>query len=334
MSKPALATNHPLEVSISLALMFLLVAWCLDLLYPFIEPVLWGVIIAVSVAPLYHLLNDKIGNKRKLSATIIILGFLAIIIVPAYLLIRSSTATLVSIGESLADGSFNIPPPDQSVADWPIIGERAYSTWKAFSINIEDAIIQYKAQVTQIGIWLADSVMSLSSDILGFLLSIIISGVLLATKGTRDISRQFFIKLAGSRGNEFATLTEKTISSVTKGILGVAVLQGVIFGVLFSLAGIPYPILWATLGMMLSILQIPTTILAIPVAIYLFSITGATSATIWSIIIILSSFIDSIMKPILLGQGVFRRIVHELDAFIGLHVGEVGFSQLAALHAR
>ena len=50
--------------------------------------------------------------------------------------------------------------------------------------------------------------------------------------------------------------------------------------------------------MMISILQIPTTILAIPVAIYLFSVSSATSATIWSIIIILSSFIDSVLKRI------------------------------------
>ncbi len=307
----------------------------LVLLYPFIEPVLWGVIIAVSVAPLYQLLNKKIGNRPKLSAAIIILVFLAIIIVPAYLLIRSSTGTLISMGEHLADGTFNIPPPDDSVAEWPLIGEKAYSTWKAFSENIEDSIIRYKAQFTQIGLWLADSVMSLSTDIAGFILSIIISGILLATKGTREITHKFFVKLAGDRGNEFAHLTEKTISSVTKGILGVAVLQGVIFGILFSIAGIPYPILWATLGMMLSILQIPTTLLAIPIAIYLFSVSSATSATIWSIIIILSSFVDSVMKPILLGQGaavptlvIFLGAIggFMVSGFLGLFTGAIVLS--------
>lgn len=295
--------NNSIEVSIRLVFLFILVAWCLVIIYPFVEPVLWGVIIAVSIAPLYKLLNNKLGDKPKLSATIIILVFLAIIITPAYFLVSASTKSLITIGQKLADGNFHIPPPDASVADWPLIGDKAYNAWKAFSGNLEGAVMQYQEQITELGKSLVNSVMSFSSGVLGFILSIIISGVLLATKGTKNITQLFFVRLAGSKGNEFADLTEKTISGVTKGILGVAVLQGVIFGVLFSLAGVPYAILWATLGMMISILQIPTTILAIPVAIYLFSVSSATSATIWSIIIILSSFVDSVLKPILLGKG-------------------------------
>jgi predicted PurR-regulated permease PerM len=327
--------NKSIEVSIRLALLFLLVAWCLVLIYPFIEPVLWGVIIAVSISPLYHLLNNKIGDRPKLSATIIIFVFLAIIIVPAFILIRSSTDTLITIGKELADGSFHIPPPDEKVAEWPIIGERAYSIWSDFSENLQETIFQYRSQVKEIGLWLADSVMSFSGDLLGFFLSIIISGILLATKGTNEITHKFFIKLAGNRGNEFAALTEKTISSVTKGILGVAVLQGVVFGILFSLAGIPYAILWATVGMMLSILQIPTTILAIPIAIYLFSVSSVTSATIWSIVIVLSSFVDSVMKPLLLGQGaavptlvIFLGAIggFMVSGFLGLFTGAIVLS--------
>ena len=337
MPNPSLenTVNNSIEVSIRLVFLFILVAWCMVILYPFIEPVLWGVIIAVSIAPLYKLLNNKLGDKPKLSATIIILVFLAIIITPAYFLISASTKNLMLIGVKLADGTFHIPPPDASVADWPLIGEQTYDLWKGISVNLEGAIIQYQEQITEVVKSLVSSVMSFSSGVLGFLLSIIISGVLLATKGTKNISRLFFVRLAGSKGNEFAELTEKTISGVTKGILGVAVLQGVVFGILFSLAGIPYAVLWATLGMMISILQIPTTILAIPVAIYLFSVNSATSATIWSIIIILSSFVDSVLKPILLGQGaavptlvIFLGAIggFMVSGFLGLFTGAIVLS--------
>lgn len=305
MPNPSLekTVKNSIEVSIRLVFLFILIAWCMVIIYPFIEPVLWGIIIAVSISPLYKLLNNKLGDKPKLSATIIIIVFLAIIITPAYFLISASTKSMITIGEKLASGTFHIPPPDASVADWPLIGEMIYNAWSAFSSNLEGAVIQYQEQITNLGKSLVNSVMSFSSGVLGFILSIIISGVLLATKGTKNITQMFFIRLAGDKGNDFAELAEKTISGVTKGILGVAVLQGVIFGILFSLAGVPYAILWATLGMMISILQIPTTILAIPIAIYLFSVSSATSATIWSIIIILSSFVDSVLKPILLGKG-------------------------------
>ncbi len=327
--------NNSIEVSIRLVFLFILVGWCLLILYPFTSPVIWGVIIAVSISPLYKLLNNKLGDRPKLSAAIIIIVFLAIIITPAFLLISASSKSLVVIGEKLTDGTFSIPPPDASVAEWPIIGESAYNAWSAFSVSLEQGVIQYKEQVTEITKTLVSSVMSFSTGVLGFILSIIISGILLATKGTKNITQMFFNKLAGSRGHEFAELTEKTISGVTKGILGVAVLQGVIFGILFSLAGIPYAILWATLGMMISILQIPTTILAIPVAIYLFSVSSATSATIWSIVIILSSFVDSVLKPILLGQGasvpmlvIFLGAIggFMVSGFLGLFTGAIVLS--------
>jgi predicted PurR-regulated permease PerM len=327
--------NNSIEVSIRLVFLFILIAWCMVIIYPFVEPVLWGVIIAVSIAPLYKSLNNKLGDKPKLSATIIILVFLALIITPAYFLVSASTKSLINIGEKLTNGTFHIPPPDASVAEWPLIGEKAFNAWSAFSSNLEGAVVQYQEQITELVKSLVNSVMSFSSGVLGFILAIIISGVLLATKGTKNITNMFFIRIAGDKGNEFAELTEKTISGVTKGILGVAVLQGVIFGVLFSLAGVPYAILWATLGMMISILQIPTTILAIPVAIYLFSVSSVTSATIWSIIIILASFVDSILKPILLGKGasvpmlvIFLGAIggFMVSGFLGLFTGAIVLS--------
>ena len=60
-----------------------------------------------------------------------------------------------------------------------------------------------------------------------------------------------------------------------------------------------YGILWATLGMIILILQIPTALLIIPVAAYLSHISSASCATIWSAIITSTSFVDYALKPIL-----------------------------------
>ena len=73
------------EVSIRLILMFIIIAWCLLLLLPFIEPVLWGIIIAVSVSPLYLKINKKLRDKPKLTAAIIVLAFFAVLIIPSFL---------------------------------------------------------------------------------------------------------------------------------------------------------------------------------------------------------------------------------------------------------
>ena len=74
-------------------------------------------------------------------------------------------------------------------------------------------------------------------------------------------------------------------------------------GVLF------YGILWATLGMIISISQIPTARLVIPVAAYLSHISSATRATIWSAIITSTSFLYYALKRTLLGKDIFPMLL-------------------------
>lgn len=106
-----------IEVSIRLILMFIIIAWCLLLLLPFIEPVLWGVIIAVSVSPLYLSINKKLGDKPKLTAAIIVLAFFAVLIIPSFLIVSSMTDSVGELMDLMENSELKIPPPDASVED-------------------------------------------------------------------------------------------------------------------------------------------------------------------------------------------------------------------------
>lgn len=46
-------TQNTIEAAIRLGLLLLLAAWCFRIVYPFIEPVMWGVIIAVAIYPVF-----------------------------------------------------------------------------------------------------------------------------------------------------------------------------------------------------------------------------------------------------------------------------------------
>ena len=126
-----------IEVSIRLILVFIIIAWCLFLLLPFLEPVLWGVIIAVSISPLYLSINKRFGDKPKLTSAVIVIAFLAILIVPSFVLVSSLSEKVSGLTDLMDNGEFKIPPPDAKVADWPLIGDKVYSAWSSFSVNIE-----------------------------------------------------------------------------------------------------------------------------------------------------------------------------------------------------
>lgn len=327
--------HYAIETAIRLGFLILLLAWCFQILYPFAGVIMWGIILALATAPIYDTLNSKFGDKPKLASSIIIIFGLLIIIIPSWLFLDSMLTGVKEINQSLVDGTLTIPPPSDKVADWPIIGDKIYDVWKLASHNLEGAILKYKDQITGIAGGLLEGVLSMGGSILQFILATIIAGILLATKGTDNVARKFFTKLVGARGDEFAEVSVKIVRNVTKGVLGVALIQSVLVGLGFLLAGVPYAGLWALVVLILAILQLPPLLVILPVILYLFSAVNILPATLWTIYLILAGASDNLLKPILLGKGapvpmlvIFLGVIggFMLSGFMGLFTGAIVIS--------
>ena len=297
--------SNSIEVSLRLIFLFILLAWCLALLVPFIIPVLWGVIIAVSIAPLFSWLSQKLGNRKAWAAGIITIVLLAVILVPVIFLFASVADDVHRIGEQLVNKQLNIPPPKAEVADWPLVGKKVYAAWDLAARQPEVLIAKYGDQIRTAGKWFIGAALGLTGDIMKLMLSIIIAGVLLATPGTKEFTYKFFIKMVGDQGEEFTMLTEKTIRNVTKGILGVAVIQSSMLALLFFFAGVPYVGLLFVICLALGIMQLPAVPVSIFAIVWLFN-NGDASTTmnlVWTALILLAGLADNVLKPILLGKG-------------------------------
>ncbi len=296
--------KNAVDLTIRLGFLLLLIAWCLMILYPFLSPVLWGVIIAVSLQSLYERLKNKLGNRKKLSATIITIFFLCIILIPGYLMFESLVDGLKTIGSQLENGEFKIPPPKADVKDWPVIGNKLYVFWDLSSQNLDKAMVEYKEQISAFGHKMVSAFVGVGTGILMLALSIIIAGILLVnSEGGGKIAKKVFRKIVGEKGDEFTEISIITIKNVTKGILGVAFIQAALVGLGFVFAGVPYAGLWALLVLILAIVQLPATIVVLPVVVYLFSAMSTVGATLWAIYLLVAGASDNILKPILLGKG-------------------------------
>ncbi len=327
--------HYTIETAIRLGFLFLLLAWCLQIIYPFAGIVLWGVILALAFTPIFDFINAKIGNKPKLTSVIIVISGLLIILIPSWLFLDSMIMGVQEINKSLNAGKLTIPPPTESVADWPLIGDQVYNTWKLASDNLEQVILKYKDQISGVASALMGGVLSIGGSVLQFLLSTIIAGILLATKGTDIAARKFFKKLVGAKGDEFTDVAETIVRNVTKGVIGVAIIQSVLVGIGFLLAGVPYAGLWALLVMILAILQLPPLLVILPVILYLFSTTSTLPASLWTAYLLLAGASDNFLKPILLGKGapvpmlvIFLGVIggFMLSGFIGLFTGAIAIS--------
>ena len=324
-----------IDIFIRLGFLALLIAWCFQIIFPFSGVILWAIILALAIAPAYNSLNRKLGDKPKLSASIIIICGLLFITIPSWLFLDSIIEGAKEFNLRLNDGTLSIPPPDKKVEGWPIIGENLYNSWQQASANFEGFILKYQDQVKQIASKLFESFLGIGGSILQFVLATIIAGILLATKGTDQVSRKFFNKLVGKQGDEFTDVTAKTVGNVTKGVLGVAIIQAVLVGIGFLLAGVPYAGIWALIVMILAILQLPPLLVILPVILYLFSENSTLFASLWTVYLLLAGASDNFLKPILLGKGapvpmlvIFLGVIggFMLSGFIGLFTGAIVLS--------
>ena len=55
--------SNALEATIRIGVLILLAAWCFDIVKPFIIPIVWGIIIAVSIYPGFLRLRKAIGER-------------------------------------------------------------------------------------------------------------------------------------------------------------------------------------------------------------------------------------------------------------------------------
>ncbi len=138
-----------------------------------------------------------------------------------------------------------------------------------------------------------------------FVLAILIAGALLAnSEAAGRATRAVANRLAGERGLEFASVAEQTVRSVASGILGVALIQALLAGLGFLVAGVPAAGLLTLICLVFGVIQLGVVIVLIPVVIYLFSTADMVTAVGFLIWAILVAPVDNILKPILLGRGV------------------------------
>ena len=290
---------------LQLGALLILLMWCYMIVAPFVTIMVWGLIISVALYPTHTALTARLGGRAKMSSGILVMVGLAIIIVPTWLLADSTIGALHHVGAQLDSGSVTIPPPNASVAEWPVIGEKVHSVWADAASNIETALNKYSPQLKQLG----QSAVSLAGSTIGtvfqFIFSVIIAGVLLNSaeagyRAARNIAGSLVGDAAGDRLTDISILTTR---SVVKGVLGVAIIQSFLSAIGLAMIGVPAPGLWAGAVLVLAIIQLPPIIILGPIAVWVFSVAEPVPATIFLVYSSIVSVSDAFLKPMLLGRG-------------------------------
>ncbi len=342
------ASNEAFVVlAIRLVCLGLLAYWALILIRPFLTIMIWSIIIAVALYPIFDWLSTKLYGRRALAAIAITLFSLLVMLGPATWLGLSLAESVQTLSARFSEGTIAVPPPPEAVKAWPLIGNKAYETWQLASTNLRTLLVQAAPQLKPLGTSLLGTAGSVGINLLKFIAATIISGFLFIP-GPRLVQsiKNILRHIAARRGEEFVEITGATIRNISRGIIGIAIIQTLLAGIGLIVAGVPGAGLISFVVLLLGIVQIGPSIVLIPVIIWSWFVMDTPMAVLFSVYMIVVNLLDNILRPLVMAKGLSTPMPIILigvfggtlaHGLIGLFVGPIVLSiawQLLALWTR
>jgi predicted PurR-regulated permease PerM len=311
-------TSSFIEVAIRLGALALLLYWSLLLVSPFISIVIWSAVLSVALYPAFEWISLRLGGRRRLAAALVTILSLLVIVGPASWLALGLVDSVRLIAERLDIANLTIPPPSSSVKEWPLIGEPIYQFWDLASTNLSAALAQILPQLKPLG----SSLLRIGADtglgIIMFLVSIIVAGFLFSPAPTIvEAVKKFSRRLNPTRGEEFVDQAGATIRAVSRGVIGISVLQALLAGIGLMVAGIPQASLITFAVLVLGIIQIGPSIVIIPVIIWSWTFMDTKSALLFTAYMVPVNLLDNLLRPLVMGRGLKTPMLVILFGVIG-----------------
>jgi hypothetical protein len=227
------------EAAIRISLLGLFLYWSLKVIGPFLTIALWSAILTVALYPLFDWLAARLGSRR-LAATLITSLCLVIVIGPVTWLGFGLIGSVDFIIRGFDSNIFSIPSPADSVKNWPLIGEQVYRLWTQAATDIKTILLDVLPKLKPLGSKLLEISGTVVFGLLEFVAAIIISGFLYSP-GPRlaDSLGAVLRRIFGPRSEEMLKLAGSTIRNVSRGVVGIALVQSFLAGLGFLAAGIP-----------------------------------------------------------------------------------------------
>jgi predicted PurR-regulated permease PerM len=296
-----------LDGLIRAGLIVVLAVSCYRVFQPFLDLLLWSVILAITLYPLHALVMRKLHLRDGWAATLLVVVAIALLSIPVYVMALSVAD---SAGKALAvarSGNFHVPAPADSVATWPLVGKKLHALWLQAATDLTGVLQAFAPQVKAFVLAALGKVAGLGLALLLFVGALVIAAIVMAfaQAGERSSVRIGERLFGPGRGQEIATLCTSTVRAVAQGVIGIAFIQALLVGVGFVMVGVPGAGLLTLAILLLGILQIPATLVTIPVIAYVFATQGASTGTIvFAIYAFVAGLVDNVLKPLMLGRGV------------------------------
>ncbi len=291
----------------SLSVIGLLIIGSIVLVLPFLPALLWAVVFVVTLWPFFIILEKALGGRTSLAAVVLTL-LLALIFFLPLVYVGSKLVSQVPIALDYAQELMEkgLGPPPLWLKGLPLVGERLDGIWREIGQDAPKLVEMVRPYMKGVLSSIISAGAGAGRIILIVILSLIFFFFLLKDgRSIRTGLERMAVRLGGEKGRHLLFVAGATMRSVVYGILGAAIIQGImaIFGLWIS--GVPSPLF---LGMVAGVFAlIPVGLIQVvllPAAgwlIYKGQIGWGIFLFIWSLTVI--GNVDNFIRPMLISRG-------------------------------
>ena len=303
------------------ALVALYLCWLM--LEPFIEVLLWAVVLVIVFMPVHRRVRARVGSPGW-SAVVSCLLVVFVILVPLTLVSLAIVREVSHIAQGL-----QAKPGEEGAAQGGMSGllDSSYINSALEWIGQYVDLSQFNSQqfiaerLKSLGGAIAGRTLGVVGGVVGIVIEIffvIFTMYYLFRDGERMREAVYnILPLDDRRAHDIIDRTQEVISASVYGVLVIALIQGTLGGLAFWALGLPSSLLWGVVMVFLSMIPMAGAFIVwVPAALYLV-ITGAwvkaIILTVWGALVIGS--VDNFLRPKLVGE---KTRLHELLIFFSV----------------
>jgi predicted PurR-regulated permease PerM len=292
---------------------------CLFIVRPFASAALWAAILSYSAWPMCARLERITGGRRSLAALVSVLLLAAMFVTPFAIVgatLRGNLSDLIVATRRLEHAIPTAAP--QWLAAIPVLGQRAAEYWNNVAAG-RSALLENTRKLLPTAVSIAfEGGKMLAAGTIQIALSLLIAffffrdGDVLAERLEVMIGR-----IGADTGRHLLAVAGETIDAVVRGVLGTALVQGVLAGIGFLIAGVPGAAFLGFVTFLVSVLPGGPPLVAAPAALWLYLrgwLGWAIFIMIWGLMV---GAIDNVVKPLLIGRGSAAPIIIIMLGVIG-----------------
>jgi predicted PurR-regulated permease PerM len=314
-----------IEQIAGLILIGAIIVGCALVLRPFALAILWAAILCFATWPLRELLLKWFRGRHNLTAAVMTIVLLLVLFVPFFVIGLTFTENLSSGLKWLETHKDTaLLPLPAWVERIPFAGPRISEHWSNLAQGAEPVLSRLNPWFEQAGLWLLKYSFNFAQGVFTLAMSVLIAFFLYRDgEGIIANLREAFQRISGDYAQRLMDVAKTTVQSVVYGTIGTALVQGIVAGIGFAIAGVPSPMLLATLTFILGFIPFGPPIIWIIASIWLF----AEGYAGWGIFMVFYgifciSGIDNVIKPYIISRGAKLSFI---VTFIGVLGGIVTF---------